>query len=444
MKRIPFILASLACAALPVALGATGSEVPATLAGHVALPAQTLIPAPQDAPEALQVSGKYTTIPRLTNVPTDGQALPFAGQPVQGFSGIRHLGDGQYRVLTDNGFGTKANSPDAMLFYHTMTPDWTTGRLDISATTFLSDPDKVVPFPIQMEATATRYLTGADFDVEGFQELDGKIYIGDEFGPYLIVADAATGVIEAFYETRIADKTIMSPDHYAIQAANPDAPQTEANLRRSRGYEGFAASVDGALLYPMLEGPIWQANDADYERIDGKEAVRILEWDVATQDWTGRSMLYRMEQDGNAIGDFNMIDATRGLVIERDWGQGDAEHACANGQEAGCFTDPALFKRVYLIDMAGVQDGGAVHKVAYVDLMNVSDPDGVARLGQREDGRFTFPFVTIENVDRVDDTHIIVGNDNNFPFSKGRDVEALDNNEMILLHVPELLDARAK
>jgi hypothetical protein len=30
------------------------------------------------------------------------------------------------------------------------------------------------------------------------------------------------------------------------------------------------------------------------------------------------------------------------------------------------------------------------------------------------------PFLTIENVDRVDDTHIVVGNDNNLPFSAGR------------------------
>ncbi|MEO1555742.1 MAG: esterase-like activity of phytase family protein [Pseudomonadota bacterium] len=435
---------SLVVAILPTALIAGGTEVPATLAGHAALPAQTLIPAPADAPAALQVSGKYTSIPRLSDAPTDGNALPFQGQPVQGFSGIRSLGNGQYRVLTDNGFGSMANSPDAMLFFHTIAPDWDSGAVDMISTTFLSDPDMVIPFPIQMEGTDTRYLTGADFDVEGFQVIDGKIYIGDEFGPYLIVADADTGVIEGFHETFVGETKVMSPDHYAIRAANPHTPGNDANLRRSRGYEGFATSMDQTMLYPLLEGPIWDAEAGDFERVDGNEALRLLEWDVATQDWTGRSMLYRLEQDGNAIGDFNMIDETRGLVIERDWGQGDAALACAEGQEEGCFETPAEFKRVYLIDMAGVKDGAPVNKVAYVDLMIIADPDGIARLGKREDGRFTFPFVTIENVDRVDDTHIIVGNDNNFPFSKGRDVEALDNNEMILLHVPELLQARAE
>jgi len=42
----------------------------------------------------------------------------------------------------------------------------------------------------------------------------------------------------------------------------------------------------------------------------------------------------------------------------------------------------------------------------------------------------------------VDGEHIIVGNDNNYPFSAGRHPNAPDNNEQVLLHVPELLRAR--
>ena len=54
----------------------------------------------------------------------------------------------------------------------------------------------------------------------------------------------------------------------------------------------------------------------------------------------------------------------------------------------------------------------------------------------------TFPFFTIEDVMRVDDTHILVGNDNNLPFSSGRQLDAAADNEMMLLSVPELLAAR--
>jgi hypothetical protein len=111
------------------------SAFPATLAGHAALPAATYLAAPKDAPASLQTSGKYTTPngrreDRLGVIagssylsakdapkPT-GISLPFTGQPVQGFSGIKAMKDGSYWVLTDNGFGSKANSADAMLMFH--------------------------------------------------------------------------------------------------------------------------------------------------------------------------------------------------------------------------------------------------------------------------------------------------------------------------------------
>ena len=55
---------------------------------------------------------------------------------------------------------------------------------------------------------------------------------------------------------------------------------------------------------------------------------------------------------------------------------------------------------------------------------------------------FTFPFFTIENVDLVDDKHIIVGNDNNLPFSSSRDPNKADDNELILLNVEQLLSLK--
>jgi len=442
-------LAAAGLLALTAAASAQDArEFPAQLVGHAILPAQTLIGAPADAPEALKTSGKFTerdNPSRLTKAPSeDGSELPFAGQPIQGFSGISRIDDERYYVLTDNGFGSKSNSPDAMLFFHIVKPDFKTGEVTVEKTTFLSDPNKVVPFNIVMEGSDTRYLTGADLDIEGFQVIDGKIYIGDEFGPFLIVADAETGVVDAFHETFLGDRKLMSPDHFALKAGNPDKPASGANIKRSRGYEGFAASMDGKTLFPLLEGPAWNEAAGDYERVDGNFALRMLEWDVASQSWTGKSVLYRLEADDHAIGDFNMIDETRGLVIERDGGQGDAALACKDGTSENCFKNPAIFKRVYMIDMEGVEDGQPVKKVGYIDLMKMQDFDGIARLGKRDDNTFTFPFVTIENVDRVDEDHIIVANDNNFPFSKGRDLTKPDNNEIVLLKVTEFLKAAGK
>ena len=84
-----------------------------------------------------------------------------------------------------------------------------------------------------------------------------------------------------------------------------------------------------------------------------------------------------------------------------------------------------------------------VRKIGYIDLMKIADPDGKAKKGTK-DGVFTFPFFTIENVDVVDRANgvIVVGNDNNLPFSSSRDPKKADDNELVLLSVKELLDAK--
>src|SRR6478736_9645355 len=134
-------------------------QFPAKLAGQAILPANTLVPAPEDAPEFLKHAGKFTTPDRkrteaLGTVPgKDGARvtdlkLPFDGQAVQGFSGIKAMPGGTFWTLTDNGFGSKANSSDAMLFLHQVKFDWATGKVEVVKNLFLSDPDKKAPFPI--------------------------------------------------------------------------------------------------------------------------------------------------------------------------------------------------------------------------------------------------------------------------------------------------------
>ena len=52
-------------------------------------------------------------------------------------------------------------------------------------TLFLRDPDFKVPFRIAYEGSDARYLTGADFDPESIQLVNGEIWIGEEFGPVI-------------------------------------------------------------------------------------------------------------------------------------------------------------------------------------------------------------------------------------------------------------------
>jgi len=452
------VLFTVAATTLGLAMTAAAqTKFPSVLEGHAVLPAMTLVPAPADAPPDLQISGRFAgppgqridtpeSVPGISALsdkaaprPT-GISLPFKGQPVQGLSGIKNLKDGTFLTLTDNGFGSKANSPDAMLMFHVVKPDWKGGTVEHVSTTFLSDPDRKVPFRIVNENTPKRYLTGSDFDIESIQPIGDALWFGDEFGPFLIKTDKS-GKVLAVFDAKVDGKVVRSPDNPYL--APPGAPGVmKFEVKRSKGFEGMAASPDGKHLYGLLEGPLWLETAKDWENKEGKRFLRILEIDTDKAAFTGKSFKYALEVPGNAIGDFNLIDATSGLIIERDDGEGDADLACpAGAPRLDCFNVPAKFKRIYKIDMGQADADGFMKKVGYIDLMDIDDPRHVARQGGKN-GKFTFPFFTIENVDVIDADHIIVGNDNNLPFSSGRAIGKSDDNELISLKVGELLRAK--
>ncbi len=426
---------------------------PAKLTAHAVLPANTIIPAPADAAEYLKTSGKFTTadrkrtetlgtVPGKDGVRLTGLSLPFDGQPMQGFSGIKAMPDGTFWSLSDNGFGAKLNSTDTMLMLHNIKIDWENGKVEALKTIFLTDPDKKAPFPTVMEGAAKRYLTGADFDVESIQPVADGFWVGEEFGPYILKFDL-DGKLTDVIATTVDNKPVLSPDNPTLTTqADPTKPVPAFNVKRSGGYEGLALSKDGGKLYGLLEGPLW-VDAESMEQADGRPALRIIELDVASKAWTGRSWLYPLAEGGEAIGDFNMLDETTALVIERDNGAGTVDKACANPKEPkpDCFTVGSKVKRVYKIEMTDANAGKAVRKIGYIDLLKIADPDNKKRQGGGE-GFYDMPFVTIENVDRIDGTHIIVGNDNNLPFSAGRALDKADDNEFVLLEVGEFLNAK--
>lgn len=452
MRRSLYLAAAVL--ALTTASAFAGeTEFKATLAGHAILPANTIIAAPENAPEHLRTSGKFTTpdrkraeglgtVPGKDGVRLTGLSLPFDGQPVQGFSGIKAVGDGTFWSLSDNGFGNKLNSTDAALMLHHISFDWDKGTMNRIKTLFLTDPDRKAPFPIVLEGSDTRFLTGGDFDVESIQPVADGFWVGEEFGPYLLKFDLE-GKLTDVVGTVVDGKPVKSPDHPTLTLqANPSLPMPGFNLKRSGGYEGLAQSKDGSKLYGLLEGALFK-EDGTMEQAEGNRALRVIEFDGAKKEWTGRSWLYPLSAGGDAIGDFNMIDATTALVIERDQGAGVAAKKCADAKnpQPDCFANPALFKRIYKIEMSDANVGGAVRKIGYIDLMNIADPDNKKRQGGGE-GFYDMPFNTIENVDLVDATHIVVGDDNNLPFSAGRSLDKADDNEFVLLEVGEFLKAK--
>lgn len=120
------------------------------------------------------------------------------------------MDDGSFWILTDNGAGNKVNSPDFMLHLSRYNVDFKSGQFERLETVFLHDPDRKVPFRIVQEGTEKRYLTGSDFDPESVQIAGGHIWIGEEFGPFLIQADMQ-GKVLGVYDTLVDGKPIRSP-----------------------------------------------------------------------------------------------------------------------------------------------------------------------------------------------------------------------------------------
>lgn len=417
LRPLPSLLAALLCVA--------GAAQAQTLSGWALMPAATFADGP--------TSGQFASPnPYGTNLP------PYVGQqPVQGFSGVLpgpRLDS--FYFLVDNGFGGQTNSADALLRSYAVNVDWRTrfggsgtvapadwasGRrhsaFDATTRLQLRDPDGLLGLPIQADYShyydnpanppvdaairSGRWLTGADFDIESFRrDRDGNLWFGDEFGPFLIKTDATGKVLR---------REIPLPGVYAPQHPDVVAGTAVANLGGSGGFEGMALSSDGRTLWTLLEKTV--AGDPD-------KTLRINAFDLATEAYTGTQYLYPLEAEGTAIGDMVAVDATRFIVIER------------NG---GTATSGTPFKKLYLIDIAGLASGATVAKTELVDLMNLADPDDLNGDGSTV---FTLPYVTIENVLILNARTLLVANDNNFPYGGGREA-ASDATELLRITLPE-------
>lgn len=402
-----------------------------TLTGWAQMPASTFADGP--------TSGQFAAPnPYGTNLP------PYLGrQPVQGFSAVLPgARKNVFHFLVDNGFGAQGNSADALLRAYSLQVHWRTRKggagtispadwwsggarpaFDQHTRLQLNDARRQLTVPIQADYTnyynnpgnppvdagirRGRLLTGADFDIESFRrDRYGNYWFGDEFGPYLIKTNAQGTVLRS---------EISLPGVYAPQHKDVVAGRAVANLPSSGGFEGMAINKSGSKLYTLLERSV--AGDAD-------KTLRIDEFDIASEKYSGRRFIYKLDANGTNIGDMVAVDDTRFVVLER------------NG---GTATTPNLvpFKKVYLVDIEDVADGGVVRKMELVDLMNLADPRDLNADGSAV---FSLPYVTIENVLVLDARTLLVVNDNNFPYGGGREL-ASDNTEFLRIRLPVSLIA---
>ena len=84
---------------------------------------------------------------------------------------------------------------------------------------------------------------------------------------------------------------------------------------------------------------------------------------------------------------------------------------------------------------------GFVRKVAFIDLTKIDNPKRLAKVGPNE-AVFVLPHLGPEGLALVDGRHIVVVNDNNFPYSSGRRIGKPDDNELTLLDIGALVDAK--
>jgi hypothetical protein len=399
-------------------------------------------------------------------VPGPATGPYFANQPVQGFSSMVPARTGGWWALSDNGYGSRQTSADYQLAIYRIDPAF--GKADgptVLQTIVLSDPARRIPWrtvcdptsgtalpPLsfnQLPATtpaacgpnptAARILTGFDLDPESIAvAADGSFWIGDEFGPFLVHVDKDGKLLEA----PIAVPGVKSPQNPTL-----NVPAEQPTVGGSRGFESLAINPDRTKLYAMFEGAVGQ---------DGPQDLRIVTFDLRTRRFTGEVRKLRLEMPGGKVdlstlqlvsgqpaypgttppagtggqsaAELTALDDHRLLLVERD-GNGDGLAA-------------PRFKKVFVVDLFGAKGpwDPYVDKSLLVDLMAVPDPQKVGGDGDF----FRFPFNTIESVHVVDNHHVLVANDNNYPFSNGRarskSVDrtgplAPDDNELILVEV---------
>ena len=411
--------------ALAAAAALAGPAAANTLTGWAQMPAATFSDGPTSGQFAFTNASSPANNPQYVNL-----------QPVQGFSGVLNGANGSFHMLVDNGFGSKANSPDALLRMYAVQVDWnaksvsaadwttgaTLGNFSAASRITLRDPHGVLTgMGINTVYSGTQYpgsavavdaaigtgklLTGGDLDLESVRrDGNGNLWFGEEFGPFLVKTDA-TGVVQGVFRT---PNVLGLGANAFVQSPQNPIPTGANNLPGSGGFEGMAINPAGDKLYTLLEKSV--AGDA-------AGTLRINEFSIDSESYTGASFRYKLDAAGVAIGDMTALNDHEFIIIERN-------NATATG-------GGTPFKKLFRIDINRVDAQGYVSKTELVDLMNIADPNDLNGDGKTS---FTFPFVTIESVLVLDANTLLIANDNNYPGTGGRDLGS-DNTEFLKIQL---------
>ncbi|AYL94911.1 esterase-like activity of phytase family protein [Mucilaginibacter celer] len=181
-------------------------------------------------------------------------------------------------------------------------------------------------------------------DSEGLA-LDGKggFWVSDEYGPHIVHFDA-TG------------KTIERINPFGTGTGGRKIPAVFATRRANRGMEGLAITPDGKTLVGMMQSPMYNPSKS---AVSNSTVLRILTFDIATGN-TKQYVYLMNDKSLTGVSDITAVTATTFLTVERD------------GNFAGSATSPAMFKKVFKIDISNATD--------------ISDPDNGAN-GKKYGGK---------------------------------------------------------
>jgi hypothetical protein len=177
----------------------------------------------------------------------------------------------------------------------------------------------------------------ARLDTEGIRVARNgeKVFVSDEYGPYVYVFDRATGKRLKVFTLPAATFAVA---HVAAQGATEIANNTSGRVA-NKGMEGLAISPDGSTLFGFMQSPLIQDGG------DGGRANRIVTIDIASgtvHQYAYDNFIASTNKAYNSS-EILALNSHELLVLERDGkGLGDGS--------------TAVVKQLWKVDLAGAQD----------------------------------------------------------------------------------------
>lgn len=191
------------------------------------------------------------------------------------------------------------------------------------------------------------------------------------------------------------DRTTRAPAETRLGMPWPER-SASINVLRSSGFENLSVTADGNFLIAMLEKPL-----------PGQTDCLAFRFDLRAKRWAGLAFRFPLDERAKAVGDLTLVNERFGYALERD----DTERRTDGFKRLVRFTVPRVL-------------GASVTKTTAAELLDLALPDG---------GTFSFPFWTIEGVTTLPDGRVVIVNDNNFPFGRGRSETRPDESELIVV-----------